>query len=223
MLDGLCRIATRACLALGWVKGSPRKEGKGSERASDEFFGNGEQGRLCRELGAGLCGNAVDAFEDSIERTGLLELQGSPGDIVGTGAFAGAQEDLYEARAVARRAAEVLYDKRAHLAFSDVGAPLAPTLVAIEVDNVVLQLKQHAELCEGGRETSSISSAPSDDERTRNREREERRSLAGDGLGVVVIVEALAAEHIELRRLASNGGLSIFGEGARERPTGSLG
>jgi hypothetical protein len=210
-------------LALGWVVGSPRKEGKGSKRASDEFFGNGEQGRLRRELGAGLCGNAVDAFEDSIERTGLLELQGSPSDIVGTGSFAGAQEDLNEAGAVARRAAEVFYDKRAHLSFSDVCAPLAPTLVAIEVDNVVLQLKEHAELCEGGRKTSRLGSAPSDDERAGNREREERRSLACDGLVVVVIVEALAAEHIELRRLASDGGLSIFGEGTGERPTGSLG
>ena len=203
--------------------GSPRQEGKGSERASDEFFGDGEQGRLCRELGAGLCGNAVDAFEDSIECAGFLELQGSPGDIFGTGALAGAQEDFDEAGAVARRAAEVLHDERAYLALSDVGSPLAPTLVAIEVNNVVLQLKEHAELCEGGRKTSSIGSAPSDDERARNREREQRRSLAGDGLVVVVIVEALAAEHVELRRLAADGGLSIFGEGAGKRPTGGLG
>ena len=39
----------------------------------------------------------------------------------------------------------------------------------------------------------------------------------------MVVVEALAAEHIELRGLAPDGGLRIFGEGAGERPTGSLG
>ena len=130
--------------------GSPRQEGKGSERASDEFFGDGEQGRLCRELGAGLCGNAVDAFEDSIECAGFLELQGSPGDIFGTGALAGAQEDFDEAGAVARRAAEVLHDEGADLALADVGAALATALVAVEVDDIILKLEEHSELGEWG-------------------------------------------------------------------------
>ena len=70
--------------------GSPRKEGEGGERAPDEFFGDGEQRGLCSELGAGLNCDAVDAFKHGIECTRLLELQGSPGHIVGTGALAGA-------------------------------------------------------------------------------------------------------------------------------------
>ena len=77
-----------------------------------------------------------------------------------------------------------------------------------------MELKEHAERCKGSGQPGSIGSPPGDDERSGDGEREERRRLAGDGLVVVVDIEALAAEQIELRGLTPDGGLSIFGEGA---------
>jgi hypothetical protein len=140
----------------------------------------------------------VNALQDGIECAGLLEPEGCPDDILGAGALAGARQDVNEAGAVARSAFEVLHDKGAHLAFTDVGSPLSAALVAVEVNNVVLQLKEHAELCEWGRKTSSIGSATCNDERSGDGQREERRGLAGNSLIVVVDVEALTAKEIEL-------------------------